>query len=94
MTTAQQNITSINYPEMWGASTANIQAEYSIGKYKVTSRTEIALSRGISFDGTVDEIGANGYKNARAGYFRYYMTEAAFRAFCKRNSVEINVLLD
>jgi hypothetical protein len=84
----------INYPEMHGSSDADIQAQYSLGKYRVTSKTELNESQGIRFDGLVSEFGSSHIRNKRAGYFRYYMTKYAFDKFCKTNDLTLNILLD
>ena len=93
MNQPQTQIT-VNYPEQWGETEAPIQAEFVLGKYRVTSKTEIAVTRGITFNGIVDKIGANNYPNKRAGWFKYYLTVNAFERFCKSNNVQINCLLD
>ena len=86
----------VNYPEMWGYTEKNIQAEYSGygNKYRVTSKKPIEIKRGIESNGIVGEIGANGVKNKRVGWYKYYMTESAFKNFCKTNDLTLNALLD
>lgn len=90
------NIT-INYPEMWGNSEAEIQAENTfIGKksYRVVSKKPIEIKRGIEAAGKVDEIGANNIPNKRAGWYKYYMTQSAFEKLASNNSITLNCLLD
>lgn len=94
--TNMSNVT-INYPEMWGNSDSEIQAEHTgIGSkpYRVTSKKEILVSRGIEFNGIVSLIGANQTPNKRAGWFKYYMTPKAFERFSKSNHITLNCLLD
>lgn len=91
-----ENIT-INYPEMWGDSVAEIQAENTcIGSrpYRVTSKQPLTVSRGVEPCGQVGEFGENMTKNKRVGWFKYYMTRKAFENFTKTNAVELNCLLD
>lgn len=90
------NIT-INYPEMWGNSEAEMQAENTcIGNrpYRVTSKQPIVISRGIEAAGQVGEFGANMTPNKRVGWFKYYMTKSAFDKLTKNNAVVLNCLLD
>ena len=87
----------INYPEMCGNSEAPIQAEntsLTFQPYRVTCKEPINMSRGISYNGIVSEIGANNCKNKRAGWHKYYMTKKAFEKFCETHKVTLNCLLD
>lgn len=89
-------MTTVNYPEMYGASKATIQAELSsaTGRYIVRSEKPLTVSRGITFDGIISETGANNRPNRLAGWHRYYFTKAAFDKFEKANSLTLNILLD
>ena len=89
-------MTTVNYPEMWGQTTDEIQAQYSeiVDKFRVTSKNEIKVTRGIKYRGKVPEIGANNTPNKRAGWHTYYMTESAFNKFQQNNDVILNSLLD
>lgn len=72
------------------------QAEYRhiIGKYKVKTTGIIEIKRGITSDGQISLIGANGVANKHAGWNVYYMTPKAFDKFEKENTVLLNILLD
>ena len=83
---------TINYPEMQGTSEAEIQAEYSFGKYRVTSKKELPIKRGVTFNGKVSEFGSSMIPNKRAGWFKYYMTPLAFDKM--KEEVVLNILLD
>jgi hypothetical protein len=88
---------TLNYPEMWGDSDANIQAEYTgIGgkPYRVTSITPLPIKRGIEYNGTVGEYGSSMMPNKRAGWFKYYMTARAFYALKNQYDITLNSLLD
>jgi len=89
--------TTINYPEMWGNSEAEITATSTCitsRPYSITSKQEIKISRTIEFTGLVGEYGANNCKNKRVGWFKYLMTRTAFDKFAKTNNVTIECLLD
>ena len=86
--------TTINYPEMWGASKSEIQATIFQSMYYITTKNEIKVSRGIEYTGTVDLEMPNGKKNARGGWHKYRMTPKAFNKFENEQQVEINILLD
>lgn len=82
---------------MQGTSNADIQAElvFFLKKpYRVVSKNEIKLSRGIEFNSIVGEFGANNIPNKRKGFYKYYMTKLAFDKFKEENDVVINCLLD
>jgi len=79
----------INYPEMWGDSPAEIQAEYVLGKYRITSKKPIAIKRGIEYTGTV-----NNELSKRFGWHKYYLTELAFDKLCEVQPIVLNCLLD
>jgi len=88
---------TLNYPEMWGNSQAEIQAEFTgIGSkpYRVTSKNPITISRGIEPSGQVGEFGANNTPNKRVGWYKYYMTKNAFNKLVEANKVTLNALLD
>lgn len=89
-------MTTTNYPEMNGNTNDEIQATFSyvVNKYRVTMPKQIKTGRGIEFDSVVAEFGANNCKNKNAGYFKYYMTKAAFAKFEANNDLTINILLD
>jgi hypothetical protein len=89
-------MTTTNYPEMYGSTNDEIQATFSyvVNKYRVTSKNEIKVSRGIEFDSVVAEIGANSTPNKNKGWFKYYMTKTAFAKFEAANNLTINILLD
>ncbi len=84
----------LHYPEMWGETDSEITAEFCLGKYRVTSKKEIPVSRGIEFCGLVGLIGSNSVPNKRAGWHKYYMTPNAFEKFSSTNKVVLNALLD
>ena len=87
---------SLNYPEMHGYMEGDIQATFSpiMGKYRVTSKYELKTSKGVNFDGIVDEFGANNQPNKNKGFFKYYMTKKAFDMFVKNNKTVLNIYLD
>ena len=89
--------TTINYKELNDGQEpeSNIYAEYLHNCIKVVSKTELSLGkRGVTENGLVSEIGANGCKNKRAGWFSYYLTAAAFDKFQKTNNIDLNLYLD
>lgn len=94
--------TQTNYPEMNNnldikpEDIHTIQAEYRsiINKYKVKTKEPIEVKRGITADGVVGPIGANGVPNKHAGWNVYYMTPKAFDIFRVKNTVLLNILLD
>ena len=97
MNTQTSNL-EINYPEMWGNSESEIQAEFTgIGKkpYRVTSRDILIISLiGVEYNGQVKEFGANNVPNKRKGWHKYYMTKKAFQNLTKSHKVVLNCLLD
>ena len=86
----------LNHPEMHGEIECDIQAEYSVimGKYRVVSKTQLAITKGVKFDSVVEERGANNCVNKRAGWFKYYLTKKAFEKLIETNEVVQNILLD
>jgi len=95
-TTLPAKTTTINYPEMWGTTSDNIQAEYSgiTDRYIIRSLNEITIKRGIKYNGVISKTGANNMPNKLAGWHKYYMTPKAFSIFEKQNQVILNLLLD
>lgn len=90
------NLTT-HYPEMWGTSTGEIQAENTcIGSkpYRVKSKAPLEISRGVEYTGLVGEFGSGMVRNKDVGWHKYYMTEKAFDKLVKENGVVLNCLLD
>lgn len=83
--------------DMQSECKSEIQAHlcyYPKESYRVTMPNQIKISRGIKYDGIIDNIGANGIKNKRAGFHKYYMTPNAFELFCRNNNVTLITYLD
>jgi len=90
-------VTTINYKELNDGQEPEsvIYAEYLHNCIKVVSKIALNLGkRGITDNGLVSDIGANGCKNKRAGWYSYYLTPAAFDKFKKTNSIVLNLYLD
>lgn len=88
---------TINYPEMHGNSNADIQAETTCltnKPYRVTSKFQLPITQGVSYNGQVGVFGSNNVPNKRAGYYKYYLTRNAFNRLIKNHLVVLNCLLD
>ena len=88
---------TIHYPESNQNQNikSSIYAEFLQNSVKVVSETILSLGkRGVTYNGLVSDIGANGCKNERAGWHSYYLTQSAFNKLKKSNDVVLNVFLD